>query len=440
MLGSRLSRAMFSGPRTALVVLLLLAPAVLGPAAAQDGQQGARFVPESLWGVKGEVGLGMVREFLTNYADRAIWEARPTGEDVRVAVIDTGIAPSHPDLSGALACGHCWRDLVDQRPEPYDDNGHGTHVSAIIAGRGHLQGNPLEAYFPTGARGLAPSVELIVAKAMNESGGGSDARVAEAIGWAIDPDGEPGTGDEPHILHLSLGVRAPRADSGEVQTGSKTEDAVREAIERGILVVMSAGNQGQQGPAPPGNVDGVLAVGGMTSSGERLPFSNHGPGVDIFAPGVILSPWPQQLDEDGIKDGYTGLAGTSQAAPVVTGSLALAIDANPQLKLGGATKVKHMESMVRTTSQTANTSTGPLRMLDANALLASQDQGTDGFATGVVITLGGLGLLLVYAVGRMGWRALGRFVENQEESQGSSLEDSSSGPSEEPTRFEEPPG
>lgn len=416
MRGSRLSPAMRAGPRTAIAVSILLVPALIGPVAAQAPDTGGRFVPESMWGVKDDVGLGLVREFLTNYGDRSFWEARPTGEDVTVAVIDTGISLEHPDLDGVLACDHCWRDFVNERAAPYDDNGHGTHVSTIIAGDGHLQANPLNGYFPTGARGIATGAELIVAKAMNESGGGSDARVADSIRWAIDPDGQPGSGDEPDILHLSLGVRAPTADDGEVRTGSNTEEAVQAAVERGIVVVMSAGNQGAEGPAPPGNVDGVIAVGGLTADHELLPFSNHGRGVDVFAPGVILSAWPRNLDDDGITDAYTGLAGTSQAAPVVTGALALALEASGRSETdGGATMVHHLASMVRSTSERVNTTTGTVRVLDANALVASQDRGTDDWAVGVVVTLAIITLLVAYGVGRAGWRALGRFVESQDD-------------------------
>lgn len=433
--GPWLSAAMRSGPRTVIAVLIL-SLATVGPAVAQQDAPGGRFVPKSLWGVKSDVGLGFAREFGTNYADRSFYEARPSGQGVRVAVIDTGITPSHPDLDGTLACGHCWRDFVDQRTQPYDDNGHGTHVSAIISGNGHWQVNPLKAYFPTGARGLAPESELIVAKAMNASGGGSDARVAESIRWATDPDGEPGTGDEPHILHLSLGVRAPTAEDGQVDAGSKTETAVREAIEDGIIVVMSAGNQGQRDPAPPGNVDGVLAVGGLKSGGEPLPFSNRGPDVDVYAPGVVLSAWPPDLDDDGIEDAYTGLAGTSQAAPVVTGALALAVEANPALTGGDAAKVQHVESIVRSTSHTVSTPDGSLRMLDANALLISQDRGAEDLALGVLTVLGLLALIGLYIVGRMGWHALEGYVERQEDTPPPNGEGPAPTEDQEPTRFE----
>lgn len=406
----RLSRAMRAGLTVVLAGLLLLVPAVVAPAQTADRS----FVPESLWGVKSDVELSVVREFVTNVGDRPFWKARPSGEGVRIALIDTGLAPSHPDLDGVLACGHCWKDFVDGRRQPYDDNGHGTHVAGILVGNGHLQPNPLNAYFPTGARGLAPQAELIVAKAMNRSGGGSDERVAEAIRWAMNPDGEPNTGDEPHILHLSLGVRAPTADDGQVEAGSKTVQAVREAIERGIFVVMSAGNQGEQGPAPPGNVDGVLAVGGLDAQGQLLPFSNRGQGVDIYAPGVIMSSWPADLDEDGIEDRYTGLAGTSQAAPVVTGGLALAIDANPKLmQQAGAVKVQHIEEVVRSTADRESPGARTLRVLDANALIASQDQGTSELAWPQIGVAATLALLLIGGLGRVGWRALERFVEER---------------------------
>ncbi len=383
--------------QAALLVFILVAASV--PALAQ-----ADNVPQSLWGVRGDVGLGVMPQFVTNYGERSPLEQRPSGEGVRVAIIDTGIDPDHPDLDGALACDHCWRDFVNNRTEAYDDNGHGTHVAGIIAGNGHLQMNPLESYFPTGAIGLAAKATLVVAKAMNESGGGKDARVAEAIEWSLDPDGIPGSGDEPHILHLSLGVRPDSngVPEASVPTGSKTEEVVRDAIEKGIFVVMSAGNQGQQGPAAPGNIDGVVAVGALSSRGQPLEMSNRGEGVDIFAPGVVMSTWPRDLDEDRINDGYTGLAGTSQAAPVVTGGLALAVQANPDLVQADATKVQHVEEMIR---QTGGRSTDDARIVtfDGATFLESQDRGTDELHWGMVGILTLTGLLVILVLGRLGY-------------------------------------
>ncbi|MDX1610946.1 MAG: S8 family serine peptidase, partial [Candidatus Thermoplasmatota archaeon] len=128
-------------PRPWLILALAgLVCLASSPALAQEAQQ---LVSESLWGVQENVGIGAVQQFITNYGERGFWQARPSGEGVRVAVIDTGLDPSHPDLQDVLACGHCWRDLVANRAQPYDDHGHGTHVAGILAGRGHLQLNPL---------------------------------------------------------------------------------------------------------------------------------------------------------------------------------------------------------------------------------------------------------------------------------------------------------
>lgn len=407
-------RAWGMRPVRLLAAVLLVTSLAVGPVAAQ---QSDALVPQSLWGVKSDVGLGLVGEYVTNHGDRSFWEARPSGEDVRVAVVDTGVDLSHPDLQGSLACEHCWRDLVHERPDPYDDHGHGTHVSGIIAADGHLQWNPLQGYFPTGAQGVASDAELIVAKAMNESGQSSDQRVAEAVEWAVDPDGTPGTGDEPHVLHLSIAVDAPADGQGNVDAGSRTEQAVQGAIEQGVHVVLSAGNQGLEGPANPGHVDGVLAVGALTSQGDVYEQSNRGEGVGVFAPGVVLSTWPRALDEDGIGDGYTGLAGTSQAAPVVTGALALTLGASPELRdASSATTVKHLASMVVETSRSVETEAGTVNVLDAGALLASQDEGTSEVALGVVAGFAFFTLAVVLLAVRAGWRALGSFVEENDSS------------------------
>lgn len=409
------------GPRRlstiSLTLLILSAALVPMVAGQQDGGQGERLVSQSLWGVKQSVGLSLVREYATNYGQRSFWEDRPDGGGVRVAIVDTGIDLSHPDLSGSLACALCWRDLVDQRPAPYDDHGHGTHVAGILAGRGHGQLNPLKSYFPTGARGIAPAAELIVAKAMNASGAGKDARVAEAVEWSLDPDGDPGTDDGADIIHLSLGIEAPTQPTvpgaPKVEAGSETEQAVRRAVEDGVFVVMSAGNQGRDRAAPPAGVDGVIAVGALDGSGRVLGFSNTGEDVDVYAPGVVTSTWPRALDEDGIEDGYTGLAGTSQAAPVVSGTLALALGAGPTLDGGGATKVAHLEELVRRTGRPVDQGPSDAVQVDAAAVVASQDAGADGVAWGVVIVFTLLALALAGSLARVLWGLLAKTVEEQ---------------------------
>ncbi len=400
-------------PARPLLAAALLLTVVLLPVAASQADE--RHVPQSLWGVKGDVGLTVLEELLTNHADRSWWQARPTGDGVRVGVIDTGIDLSHPDLEGSLACGYCWRDFVGEGAEPYDNHGHGTHVAGIIAGRGHWQVNPLNSYFPTGARGMATGAELIVAKAMNSTGGGDDSRVAEAIEWALDPDGDPTTEDGAQIIHLSLGVRSPDDMDGQVRAGSETEEVVREAIERGVFVIMSAGNQADQGPATPGQVPGVIAVGALDADGELLSFTNRGEGVDVYAPGVVMSAWPAGLDEDGIRDGYTGLAGTSQAAPVVTGGLALAIGANPELAQGGgATKVTHIEDLVRSTGERFEP--GVVRF-DAAGLLETQDLGTSKVAWTVVGTVALFTLIVLGIAGRLAFRLLRKHAHEYSERQ-----------------------
>lgn len=418
----------------ALLAALVLAPLVVAPAEAQ----GARLVPQSLWGVKQSVGLGAFQELVTNHGERSFWQDRPSGQGVRVAIVDTGIDLGHPDLDGVLACDHCWRDLVGGLTTPYDDNGHGTHVAGIVAGRGHLQWNPLQSYFPTGARGVAPGAGLIVAKAMNSTGGGADATVAAAIAWALDPDGDPGTADGAHVVHLSLGVDVPGGPQLPVlRAGSETEDAVRRAIDAGVFVVLSAGNQGQEGVPPPGNVPGVIAVGAVDDGDAILEFSNRGPEVDVFAPGVIMSTWPAALDDDGIRDGYTGLAGTSQAAPVVTGTLALVLGANPALASGGgATKVAHMERLVSETGEAL--SSGGVG-LDAEALLVTQDQGTDGVSWGVVLTLGILALVFAGAVARVALALLRRNAERHANGE-KQASDGGPAPVERPAAPREPEG
>ena len=225
-----------------------------------------------------------------------------TGKKVKVAVLDTGVDTEHRDLT--LAGGYCAFTSDCSSGVPYDDNnGHGTHVAGIIAGKAN----------GTGIIGIAPSVDLYSVKVLNELGVGTTGSIVRGIQWAIDNDID--------IMNLSITTTGYDA---------VMENTLKIAYEKGILLVGAAGNRGIEQPKGnsvtyPAKFDTVIAVGAVDEKLEKLPTSSKGTEVEIVAPGnAIFSTYPAEWDFlDGKQDGYTLLTGTSMAAPHVTGVLAL---------------------------------------------------------------------------------------------------------------------
>ncbi len=320
-----------------------------------------------------------------------------TGADVRVGVVDTGIDPDHPDLSGRVVA---WRDFVDGRSEPYDDHGHGTHVAGIIAGNGHLQPRPDTHYFPAGMRGVAPGSDLLIAKAIDADGSGSARRVAQAILWSLDPDGDGDRSDGAHVINLSLGTTLLPSTTSEAEepeaaapAGSgraAIHAAIQKATDQGAVVVVAAGNQ-QPGEsrcvAFPASMPEVITVGATDGSGEVAAFSRSGTAhsnkPDLVAPGVILSAGVTDPGSD--RAAYRAEAGTSMAAPMVTGAVALLMQSDPALKhtgetKGGAWRTEHVRAVLSETAKPIagagdRDGHGLLRMDAALQLVASESQG-----------------------------------------------------------------
>ncbi|HVM45119.1 MAG TPA: S8 family serine peptidase [Candidatus Thermoplasmatota archaeon] len=253
-----------------------------------------------------------------------------TGKGVKVAVIDTGIDLAHKEFAGVEVQ---WADLVNGRTTAYDDNGHGTHVAAIIAAQGTW--NTMLSGFKL--KGVAPGVSLIVIKAIDADGRGDESRVAKGVNTAVNAGA--------NIIVLSLG-----GDTRPI-FGTNTEAAVQNAISKGVFVVAAAGNaQGADSctVSSPASVEGVIAVGAVDRNEAIGSFSCRGsgkegggqvlPGIpspvtgsrdphkkpEVVAPGVdVLSAWT--------GGAYAAASGTSQAAPMVGGLLALMLEEKPSL-------------------------------------------------------------------------------------------------------------
>jgi serine protease AprX len=274
------------------------------------------------------------------------------GTGVGVAVIDSGAAAWHDDLMGATGAAAVDRfvDFVGGQGAAYDDHGHGTHVAGIIGGNG---------YDSNGARsGIAPGVRLIVLKVLDGTGNGYISDVIAALEYVVDHK------DELNIRVVNLSVATGVYES---YTTDPLTVAAESIVRSGVVVVAAAGNNGRGpdgsirhgGVTAPGNAPSVLTVGASSHMGTTdrdddtiASFSSRGPSAidygakpDLVAPGVgieslsdfgstLYSTRSQYLLPGTVQTSYLpylSMSGTSMAAPVVTGTVALMLQANPSL-------------------------------------------------------------------------------------------------------------
>ena len=273
------------------------------------------------------------------------------GAGVTIAVIDSGVTPAHDDLGGATGQRIVrFVDLVKGRTAVYDDYGHGTHVAGILAGNGADS---------TGARsGVAPGAQLVVLKVLDDRGRGRISRVIAALDWVV------ANRDALNIRIVNLSISAGVFESYDEDPLTL---AAKRAVDAGIVVVAAAGNLGRGatgltqygGITAPANAPWVLTVGAASHQGtvDRgddtiAPFSSRGPTAinfaakpDLVAPGVgiesladphglFYTRYAQYLLPGTVATTYLpylSLSGTSMATPVVSGTVALMLQANPLL-------------------------------------------------------------------------------------------------------------
>lgn len=211
------------------------------------------------------------------------------GKGIKVGVVDSGIARSHPDLRRKIAAQ---KDVAGNDNRAEDDVGHGTHVAGIIGVR------------TNNGRGVAagcPRCQLLVAKVDGAFGGITDANVAQGINWSTNRGAK--------VINLSLG--APQ--------GSRVlKNAIDRATHRGVVVVAAAGNDDSSVRQYPAAYRNVIAAAATNKRDKRAGFSSFGKWVDVAAPGVdILSTFP---------GGYRRLDGTSFSSPHVAALAGLLAD------------------------------------------------------------------------------------------------------------------
>ena len=231
-------------------------------------------------------------------------QTRFDGSGVVVAVIDTGIDDTHPDLSGRFVTGRDFSGLgsPDGTAPVGPSSYHGTMVASLIAGQGKSSG---------GVIGVAPGVSLMsLSIGLGVSGADTDQQIADAVIWAVDSGAK--------VINLSL-TRNSRT------WPASWDEAFLYALENDVVVVSASGNRpdGSGSPSAPGTMPGVLSVGGLTkakagserSSTEGIAIDITAPAEDLFGsfPGGEIRSW----------------AGSSAAAPLVSGLVALMRQADP---------------------------------------------------------------------------------------------------------------
>ncbi len=240
-----------------------------------------------------------------------------TENDIVIAIIDTGIDVTHFDLDEGKVIG--WVDFVNGKLEPYDDHGHGTHVSSIAAGTG--EGNSVYT-------GVAPGAALVGVKVIAKTGSGTISDVNAGIQWVINNKEKFGI----EVLSMSIGI------SGSSDGTDSTSTLVNKAVENGIITVVAAGNEGPKkySIGSPAAAENAITVGAMADVGELgfylASFSSRGPTADerikpdVVGPGVSLT-----AAEAGSTNGYVSKSGTSMSTPFVSGTVALMLHANTGL-------------------------------------------------------------------------------------------------------------
>jgi serine protease AprX len=281
-----------------------------------------------------------------------------TGAGIGIAVIDSGIATWHDDLTNHTSTTYpygdqrvsAFVDFVNSQVTPYDDDGHGSHVAGILAGNGR-DSNGQKA-------GVAPDASLVVLKVLDSNGSGTVSNLIAALDWVL-------------ANHNQYNIRVVNMSVGSSIHESYFTDpltlAAKRVVDAGIVVVTAAGNMGQNalgqeqygGIGSPANAPWVMTVGASSTNGTNqrdddtmASFSSRGPTYldwgakpDLVAPGVgtvsLAAPGstlyetmsaflvPGSVPTDSVP--YLSLSGTSMAAPVVAGTVALMLQADPSL-------------------------------------------------------------------------------------------------------------
>lgn len=229
------------------------------------------------------------------------WEVSTGSSAVAIAILDTGVSATHPDLTGKIVAG---RNFVGANVNAWEDgNGHGTHAAGIAAARSNNS---------VGVAGVCWDCSLVIARVLDDDGLGLWSGVASAIVWAA---------DQPAVRVISINL-------GGTATDAATLSAVNYATARGKILVAAAGNTYGGNVLFPAQFENCIAVSATNNDDLRADFSAQGSAIDLAAPGAEVY---SSFGTPDVGNTYAVLSGTSMAAPHVAGLAGLVWSINPAL-------------------------------------------------------------------------------------------------------------
>lgn len=281
-----------------------------------------------------------LNESVPRIGGEKLYELGLNGSGVDISILDTGVDYTHESFGSCstqeFQDGNCrvegGYDIYAGDSDPMDEEGHGTHVASTAAGMD-------EKY-----RGVAYGADIWAYRVLGPDGGGTYADIIEGIEKSLDPNNDGDTSDHVDIASLSLG--------GSGSSDSPVAEAVDNAVEQGMVVVVSAGNSGGYGTiGTPGNARKALSVGASNRNDDIASFSSRGPTYwqngsvsgtkpDLLAPGTGIT-------AAKLNGGYLSLSGTSMAAPHVAGAAALILEEKDY-------NTSQLRSVLKTTSNDIN--------------------------------------------------------------------------------------
>jgi subtilisin family serine protease len=259
--------------------------------------------------IKGAQG-NVVENFSGMYSNR--WTTSVPGDTVQISLVSDGSVNDYgfyidQVLNGTVIDG--WNgcnkiingyDFVKNDGDPFDYNGHGTHVAGIVSSD--------DSFY----RGMANGTKLLIGKVLDSSGGGVASNIISGIDWCMNNSAQ--------IISMSLGGQ----DYSGTCDDTPISQAVINAVNNGAIIVVAAGNEGINGISDPACCSKAIAVGATDKNKKVVGFSSRGPELDVLAIGAnIKSTWPGGL--------FNYKSGTSMAAPHITGIIALMLEKNSSL-------------------------------------------------------------------------------------------------------------
>ncbi len=233
------------------------------------------------------------------------WEYEKGSEAIIIAIVDTGVDYTHPDLEGKVIKGY---DYVNDDDDPMDDHGHGTAMAGIAAAKTNNE---------KGIAGVCWNCKIMAIKALDAQGVGFTTNIAYGIRYAIKHGAK--------VINLSLGSAYP---------SQALLDAIEEAYNSNVLVVAAAGNSGASVFYPAAYSPKCISVGATDYNDQRPSFSNYGSSLDVVAPGVMIATtWPTWDQYQ-----YVYISGTSASAAVVSGIAGVLFSRKPSLTIQDARK------------------------------------------------------------------------------------------------------